>query len=122
MRKMLFKRRLIILSFFLLSCFTISTAQGISLNFSQKNLKTVLEEVSKQSGYSLAYSKEVVNLDDIVTIKVAKAELSDVLNELLLSRNMKYELRDNKIYILHEALATTATSSKQDQPQRVDVK
>ncbi|HHW80198.1 MAG TPA: SusC/RagA family TonB-linked outer membrane protein, partial [Bacteroidales bacterium] len=35
---------------------------------------------------------------------------------------MKYELRDNKIYILHEALATTATSSKQDQPQRVDVK
>ena len=95
MRKMLFKSRLVILSFFLAFCF-ISSAQGISLNFSQKNLKTVLEEVSQQSGYSLAYSKEVVNLEDVVTIKVSDAKLSDVLNELLLSRNLKYEVRDNK--------------------------
>ncbi|NLZ95174.1 MAG: hypothetical protein GX921_05025 [Bacteroidales bacterium] len=92
MREMLLKRRLVILSFFLVFCFTVSSAQGISLNFSQRNLKTVLEEVSKQSGYSLAYSKEVVNLDDVVSIKVSDAELSDVLNELLLSRNLKYEV------------------------------
>ncbi|NLA62931.1 MAG: SusC/RagA family TonB-linked outer membrane protein, partial [Bacteroidales bacterium] len=120
---MLLKRRLVILSFFLAFCF-ISSAQGISLNFSQKNLKTVLEEVSQQSGYSLAYSKEVVNLEDVVTIKVSDAKLSDVLNELLLSRNLKYEVRDNKIYILHES-ATAATQAevlKQSQPQEVAVK
>ena len=123
MRKMLFKRRLVILSFFLAFCF-ISSAQGISLNFSQKNLKTVLEEVSQQSGYSLAYSKEVVNLEDVVTIKVSDAKLSDVLNELLLSRNLKYEVRDNKIYILHEsaATATQADASQQNQHKEVAIK
>ena len=73
MRKMLFKRQLVVLfSFFVLSL-TISSAQGISLNYSQKNLKTVLEEISQQSGYSLAYSKEVVNLNDAVTIKASDA-------------------------------------------------
>ncbi|NLA63930.1 MAG: SusC/RagA family TonB-linked outer membrane protein, partial [Bacteroidales bacterium] len=120
---MLFKRRLVILSFFLAFCF-ISSAQGISLNFSQKNLKTVLEEVSQQSGYSLAYSKEVVNLEDVVTIKVSDAKLSDVLNELLLSRNLKYEVRDNKIYILHEsaATATQADASQQNQHKEVAIK
>ena len=123
MRKMLFKRRLVILSFFLAFCF-ISSAQGISLNFSQKNLKTVLEEVSQQSGYSLAYSKEVVNLEDVVTIKVSDAKLSDVLNELLLSRNLKYEVRDNKIYILHKsaATATQADASQQNQHKEVAIK
>lgn len=116
---MLFKRRLVILFSFLVLSLTISSAQGISLNYSQKNLKTVLEEISQQSGYSLAYSKEVVNLNDDVTIKVSDAELSDVLNELLLSRNLNYEIRDNKIYILHEAPAGTikASASQQNQQQ-----
>ena len=123
MRKMLFKRQLVVLfSFFVLSL-TISSAQGISLNYSQKNLKTVLEEISQQSGYSLAYSKEVVNLNDAVTIKVSDAKLSDVLNELLLSRNLNYEIRDNKIYILHEAPAGTikASASQQNQQQNQSI-
>ena len=122
MREMLLKRRLIILFSFLLLCFTISSAQKVNLNFSQKNLKTVLEEISEQTGYSLAYSKEVVNLNDAVTINVSDAELSDVLNELLLSRDMKYEIRDNKIYILFEASRTKlAAKTQQDQPVNVEV-
>ena len=123
MRKMLFKRRLVILFSFLVLSLTISTAQGISLNYSQKNLKTVLEEVSQQSGYSLAYSKEAVNLNDAVTIKVTDAKLTDVLNELLLSRNLNYEIRDNKIYILHEAPAANskASASQQNQQQSQSV-
>ena len=110
MREMLFKKRLIILCSFLLLSFIITSAQGVSLNFSQKNLKTVLEEISQQTGYSLAYSKEVVNLNDAVSIQVSDARLSDVLNELLLSRNLNYEVKDNKIYILHEAPAVTKKS------------
>lgn len=110
MRKMLFKRRLVVLCSFLVLSLVVGSAQGISLNYSQKDLKTVLEEVSQQSGYSLAYSKEVVNLNDAVTIEVSNAELSDVLNELLLSRKLNYEIRDSKIYILDKSTVNTTKS------------
>lgn len=70
---------MILLSFLVFS-FNISSAQKVSLNFNQKNLRTVLESISVQSGYTLAYSKEVVNLDKPVTIRVTNAELTQVLN------------------------------------------
>ena len=121
MRKMFSKRHLIILCSFLMLSFNVVSAQGVSLNFSQKNLKTVLDEISKQTGYSLAYSKEVVNLNDVVTINVSAAELSDVLNELLLSRNFNYEIKDNKIYILYAAPAKSVKSNVATQQQQEDV-
>ncbi|MGV8962350.1 MAG: TonB-dependent receptor [Candidatus Saccharimonadaceae bacterium] len=121
MREILLKRRLVIFCSFLMLSFSFSSAQGVSLNLNQKNLKTVLEQVSKQAGYTLAYSKEVVNLNDNVSIKVDNAELSDVLNELLLSRNMSYEIRDNKIYILRKAAPTNATV-QQNQPVNVEIR
>jgi|GEM_PF-5775010 len=80
MRKILYKTRLMILLSFLVFSFNISSAQKVSLNFNQKNLRTVLESISVQSGYTLAYSKEVVNLDKPVTIRVTNAELTQVLN------------------------------------------
>ena len=118
MRKLFSKRHMIILCSFLLLSFNIVSAQGVSLNFSQKSLKTVLEEISQQTGYTLAYSKEAVNLNDAVSINVTDVDLSNVLNELLLSRNLNYEVRDNKIYILHEgAKITTINALQQNQPE-----
>jgi type II secretory pathway component HofQ len=82
---------------------TLSSAQKVSLNFNNQYLKTVLESISQQTGYSLAYSKEVVNLDDVVSIRVNQRELANVLEELLSPRNLGYEIKDGKIYILYEA-------------------
>ena len=109
------KRRLIILlSLFVLST-SIGSAQKVSLNFSSQNLRTVLESITEQTDHSLAFSKEAVDLSDNVTINVTDGELLEVLNDLLLPRNIGYEIRDNKIYIFDQpsALAANATQGQQ---------
>ncbi|WP_418893616.1 TonB-dependent receptor [Limibacterium fermenti] len=98
-----FKPKVVILCSFLMLSLTLSSAQKVSLNFNNQYLKTVLESISQQTGYSLAYSKEVVNVDAVVSIRVNQRELANVLEELLSPRNLGYEIKDGKIYILYEA-------------------
>lgn len=117
------KRKAIFLISLLCISLTVSSAQKVSLNFNGKNLKTVLESISQQTGYSLAYSKEVINLNDLVTIHANQKELTIVLDELLKPRNLNYEIRDNKLYILHEAsgkaiVTKTTAPTQQNQPTR----
>ncbi len=118
---MLLKRRLVVLCSLLVFCLNASSAQGINLEFNKENLKTVLEEVSEQSGYSLAYSKEVVDLNHTVTIKKSDSDLSEVLNELLLSRNLNYEIRDNKIFILNKTSKSPIISMSNDKQKQDQV-
>ena len=116
MGKILFRRRvLLMLSGFLLSL-SVSSAQKVNANYTKTNLKTVLESISKQAGYTLAYSKEAVNLNENVTIHVSEAELKEVLEMLLSPRNLGYEMSDGKIYILYKgANKQSPSGTKQDQ-------
>lgn len=90
-------------------------SQKVSLNVSQQNLRAVLEEITAQTGYSLAYSKEAVNLSDNVSISVFDEELTQVLDELLLSRNIGYEIKDGKIYIFEKSSVTVESQSPNQQ-------
>mgnify|MGYP000894017050 CR=1 FL=1 len=114
------KRKAIILISLLCLSLTVSSAQKVTLNFSNKNLKTVLESISQQTGYSLAYSKEVINLNDMITIQANQVEVTTVLERLLTSCNLSYEIRDNKIYILYKAPEKENTvevaAAQQNQP------
>ncbi|MFA6701781.1 MAG: carboxypeptidase-like regulatory domain-containing protein, partial [Dysgonamonadaceae bacterium] len=99
------------------------SAQKVNLNYNQKNLKTVLESITEQTGYTLAYSKEVVDLSDIVSINVANAELTQVLDQLLATRDIRYEIKDNKIYIANGSAKTLAeTAGKSVQQNAAQVK
>ncbi|HPT42947.1 MAG TPA: SusC/RagA family TonB-linked outer membrane protein, partial [Paludibacteraceae bacterium] len=115
MRKQLFKRRTFILfTLMFIGLSNMGFAQKVSLNSSQQTLKQVLESISRQTGYTLAYSKEVVNLNEIVNINVSNASLSDVMTKLLSSRNLSYEIRDKKIYIAGSQ--APKLTSQQNQP------
>lgn len=114
------KRFTILISLFVLSTM-LSSAQKVSLNFSGQNLRTVLESITEQTDYSLAYSKEAVDLSDDVTIRVTDAELSQVLSQLLSPRQIGFELRDNKIYLFVKP-AEANTASGQDQQQDVTLR
>ena len=57
MRRILYKKRAVILLFLLAFSFSVSSAQKVSLDFNRKSLKTVLESITEQTGYTLAYSK-----------------------------------------------------------------
>ena len=117
MRRILYKKRAVILLFLLAFSFSVSSAQKVSLDFNRKSLKTVLESITEQTGYTLAYSKEVVNLNERVTIRVIDAELTQVLDELLLPRNIGYEIKDNKIYIFDMPVKKETVASQQNQQQ-----
>ncbi len=118
MGKIPMKRRLLILmSLFVLGS-SIGFAQKVTLNYNRTNLRTVLERVTEQTDYTLAFSKEVVDLNDEVTIRVNETDLAEVLNQLLTPRNIGYEIRDNKIYIFDKAISGVAEatqSTQQDQ-------
>ena len=107
MGKIPMKRRLmLLLSLFVLGTAMLS-AQKVNLNYSKATLRTVLESITEQTGHTLAFSKEVVNLNDEVTVREQNAELETVLQRLLTPRNIGYEIRENKIYIFDKSLATT---------------
>jgi TonB-linked SusC/RagA family outer membrane protein len=121
MGKIPMKRRLLILmSLFVLGS-SIGFAQKVTLNYNRTNLRTVLERVTEQTDYTLAFSKEVVNLSDEVTIRVTDADLAAVLNQLLTPRNIGYEIRDKKIYIFDKAISEIAESTQRPQ-QDVNLK
>lgn len=110
MGKFPLKRQImIILSFFVLSN-TICLAQNVTLNHSQSNLRTILEDLSKQVNYSLAFSKEVVDLTDVTNINVINTEITQVLDDLLKPRNIGYEIEDNKIFIFSYPEQKTITN------------
>lgn len=113
------KRWMILMSLFVLSTI-ISPAQKVNLNFSQTTLRSVLESITQQTDYTLAFSKEVVNLDGIVTIKADDTDLVQVLDQLLTPRNIGYELRENKIYIYDKSMvAETKTKQAPQQETRL---
>lgn len=120
MKKIPFKRRIsAILLVLFLGSYGFLPAQKVSLNFNRANLKTVLENISEQTGYSLAYSKEVVNLNDNVSIKVSDADLFQVLNQLLDSRNIGFDIRDKKIYISSKQQPEESANQKPQQVMQV---
>lgn len=103
------KRRLmLLLSLFVLGTVMLS-AQKVNLNYSKATLRTVLESITEQTGHTLAFSKEVVNLNEEVTIREQNTELETVLKQLLTPRQIGYEIRENKIYIFDQSLAETET-------------
>lgn len=112
------RRWMILMTLFVLST-TIGTAQKVSLNFSQTNLRSVLESITQQTDYTLAFSKEVVDLNDAVTIRVTDTDLKQVLDQLFTPRNIGYELRDNKIYIFEKPAVAAQTGQAPQQEIRL---
>lgn len=111
------KKCLTILLSFLLLGSTLSIAQNVSLNVSQQNLRAVLESLAAQAEYTLAFSKEAVDLSENVTIGVTDVALTEVLNQLLTPRNIGYEIRDDKIYIFERATSVVAQAGLTQQQE-----
>ena len=112
------KKCLTILISFVLLGTTISIAQNVSLNVSQQNLRAVLESLATQAEYTLAFSKEAVDLSETVTIGVTDVALTEVLNQLLTPRDIGYEIREDKIFIFDKsspALAQAGQVAQQEQ-------
>ena len=58
------------------------TAQNVTINKSQVTLETVLDDLSRQTGFEFLHSRPTVNPDEIVSLNVSGVSLETALQKL----------------------------------------
>lgn len=103
--KFIFKRRdiRIFLLFVLLltSPMAVCAQHKISLSFKDTPLKTVLKEVTKQTGYTFIYSDYFSQMNNNVTISLnsPNESIENILNQLLKDKGISYEIKEQQIML-----------------------
>ena len=88
-------------------------AQQVSVTVSNAKVKTVLNSIADQTGLSLAYSAQVVDLNRKVSLNFVNTEVSEVLNAMFDNTAIGYEIKDGKIYLFKAAERTTTSINQQ---------
>ncbi len=94
-----FARKILIISIFFLSTTSLFSQQLITLELRNKPLKTVLQNISRQSGYFFAYSSDKINNNQKVTIIAEKQPLNIVLQKLCDQLNLTYTIAEKQIIL-----------------------
>jgi len=79
----------------------------ITLNLKNAPMSQVFQEIEKQSEVRFLYINEAIQ-DKLVTLKVEKSNITDVLNKILPDADMKYTLMENNLIVI-----TPDTKTKQ---------
>lgn len=87
------------LSISLLSFQATASAQRVSLALENAKIENILVAISEQTGLSIAYSKQVVDLDRRISVDFTEVELSIVLDKLTEGTTLGYEVKNGKIYL-----------------------
>ncbi len=75
-------------------------AQKISLKADNITVKSAIEKVKKQSGYSVVFSSADVNLKRRISLNLQNAALNDALRQILRGQsNLTYEIKNDIIVI-----------------------
>lgn len=77
---------------------TTAFAQQVTLNFQHVKLETVFAAITKQTGLTVAYSRQIVNPDEKYSILASNENLSDVLSRLFINSPISFEIGE-KIYL-----------------------
>ncbi len=116
--KEIIKHKFPYLLFFLLlfSCFASVYGQErtITLNLSKVPLNTALKEIEKQTSMSVVYNTNDVDINRIISIKVSKESLNNVMNQLFKGVNTSFSIVDNHIVL-------SAKNTKVDQQKKTPI-
>ena len=116
--KEIIKHKFSYLLFFLLLVSSFASVCGqertITLNLSKAPLNTALKEIEKQTSMSVVYNTNDVDINRIVSIKVTKESLNNVMNQLFRGVNISFSIVDNHIVL-------SAKSNKEDQQKKTPI-
>lgn len=89
---------------FLVLCFCMvfgfsAYAQKVTMNLQQVKLETVFQEITKQTGLTVAYSRPTVDPGKIVSIDANEEELASVLQRLFVGMDITFEIGKQKIFL-----------------------
>ncbi len=93
-------------------------AQKVTLHYQNQKLEAVLSDIRHQTGMTLAYSAQFVDLDKKVTVIASSEELSDVLTGLFQDTDIGFEIRDNKIFLFDKKKQQTSPPKGNALPKR----
>lgn len=94
-----------------------ASAQRVSISLNNVKVEKILSTITKQTGLSVAYSKQIVNLDRRMSIQVENADVAQVLEKLVADTYLSYEIRNNKIYLFKKQTTTTVPAITQQKKQ-----
>ena len=106
------KMKTLLLLGVLLFGFTVSAqSQKVSLDFKNERVEKVLASIKSQTGMSLVFSDQLVDVNRKVTMQLKDVTLKEALTRLLSGINLTFEIRNNKIYFI-EKKAVSRPGSK----------
>ncbi len=88
-------------------------AQKVSMELHEVTLETVFNEITKQTGLTVAYSRPTVNPDKVVSVSANKEDVSDMLKRLFAGTDIVFEIEGGKIFCTNtpqDPKASTKTS------------
>lgn len=81
----------------LLFGFTVSAqSQKVSLDFKNERVEKVLASIKSQTGMSLVFSDQLVDVNRKVTMQLKDVTLKEALTRLLSGTDLTFEIRNNK--------------------------
>ena len=110
--KRIFNKNLLAMKLTLLLCFAgilhasaglFSQSALISLSVHDKSVKEVLKEVETMTEYRFLYNDDFLDLDRVVSLEVTDNQVADVLDMVLESAGVSYQLLDNNLVVITPA-------------------
>lgn len=101
LKKMILIMRMIIIimTTCLMQVSAASFAQKINLVRKNISLATMLDQISKQSGYQVLYSSEKIDINKRMDVDFRNTDLKEVLETCLIKQGFSYAIEDNVIMI-----------------------
>ena len=107
------KMKTLLLLGVLLFGFTVSAqSQKVSLDFKNERVEKVLASIKSQTGMSLVFSDQLVDVNRKVTMQLKDVTLKETLTRLLSGINLTFEIRNNKIYFIEKKAVSQPGSRK----------
>lgn len=107
------KMKTLLLLGVLLFGFTVSAqSQKVSLDFKNERVEKVLASIKSQTGMSLVFSDQLIDVNRKVTMQLKDVTLKEALTRLLSGINLTFEIRNNKIYFIEKKAVSQPGSRK----------
>ncbi len=85
-----------------LSFTAVASAQRINISVENAKMEDVFSSITQQTGLSVAYSKQVVNMNRRVSLDLKDAEIGQVLDQLIRGASLQYMVSEDKIYLFEK--------------------
>lgn len=81
-----------------------SQGTKITLNMKNTTLRSVLNELEKQTNYTFFYNEDFIDLNKIVSIKVTESDMNSLLKELFSGIDLTYNQIQDKMIVVAPAV------------------